>query len=64
MVGFHEDAIMTASDSSVAGWLGWDVDFDGSVLIAGAPQQGGGARCDWLLESMGCIGFDRRVSGL
>ena len=58
MVGFHEDAIMTASDSSVAGWLGWDVDFEGSVLIAGAPRQGGGHAVVGYLNQWGALSTD------
>ena len=58
MVGFHEDAIMTASDSSVAGWLGWDVDFEGSVLIAGAPTQGGGHAVIGYLNQWGALSTD------
>ncbi|MDG1837180.1 MAG: hypothetical protein P8I91_00070 [Phycisphaerales bacterium] len=55
MVGFHEEAIMTASDSSVAGYLGWDVDFAESVLIAGAPRQGGGHAVVGYLNQWGAL---------
>ena len=58
LVGFHEEAIMTASDGSVAGWLGWDVDFEGSVLIAGAPRQGGGHAVIGYLNQWGGLSTD------
>ena len=55
MVGFHEEAIVTASGSSVAGNLGWDVDFAESVLIAGAPYQGGGHAVVGYLNQWGAL---------
>jgi hypothetical protein len=63
MVGLHEDAIMTASDGSVGGWLGWDVDFEGSVLIAGAPRQGGGHAVIGYLNEWGALVSTDELAG-